>query len=151
MALELSDKKWRLAFSDGKRKLQKVIDAGSVAALCEQIRLTKQRWALAESAAVVSCDQAGRDGFWLHRELEALGVENHVVDAASIEVSRLGGAGHMKASLQREWRPLVSLETHCTTCAHFAILPPTVPLIRKRSFTTWPIYQHRIMYTPLPL
>jgi transposase len=37
---------------------------------------------------VVSCYEAGRDGFWLHRQLSALGVKNRVVDAASIEVSR---------------------------------------------------------------
>jgi transposase len=33
----------------------------------------------------VSCYEAGRDGFWLHRALAALGVTNHVVDSASIE------------------------------------------------------------------
>jgi transposase len=32
--------------------------------------------------------EAGRDGFWLHRQLASLGIVNHVVDAASIEVSR---------------------------------------------------------------
>ncbi len=37
--------------------------------------------------AVVGCYEAGRDGFWLHRQL-AVGIANRVVDAASIEVSR---------------------------------------------------------------
>jgi transposase len=37
---------------------------------------------------VVSCYEAGREGFWLHRVLVAEGVENRVVDAASIEVNR---------------------------------------------------------------
>lgn len=37
---------------------------------------------------VVSCYEAGRDGFWIHRALEMLGVENHVVDSAAIEVNR---------------------------------------------------------------
>ena len=40
------------------------------------------------SAQVVSCYEAGRDGFWLHRHLRSVGIENEVVDAASIEVSR---------------------------------------------------------------
>ena len=35
-----------------------------------------------------SCYEAGRDGFWIHRALLAAGVENVVVDSASIEVSR---------------------------------------------------------------
>jgi transposase len=36
----------------------------------------------------VSCYEAGRDGFWLHRQLTELGIDNQVVDAASIEVAR---------------------------------------------------------------
>ncbi|MBW3631034.1 MAG: IS110 family transposase, partial [Gemmatimonadetes bacterium] len=38
----------------------------------------------------MSCYEAGRDGFWIHRALRAMGVENLVVDSASIEVSRRG-------------------------------------------------------------
>ena len=36
----------------------------------------------------MSCYEAGRDGFWLHRSLVAHGVENLVIDSASIEVNR---------------------------------------------------------------
>ena len=35
-----------------------------------------------------SCYEAGRDGFWLHRWLIAQGIDNLVVDSASIEVNR---------------------------------------------------------------
>jgi hypothetical protein len=37
---------------------------------------------------VVSCFEAGRDGFWLHRLLSAHGVINHVVEPTSILVIR---------------------------------------------------------------
>jgi transposase len=37
---------------------------------------------------VSSCYEAGRDGFWLHRFLESEGVDNVVIDSASIEVNR---------------------------------------------------------------
>jgi transposase len=37
---------------------------------------------------VVSCYEAGRDGFWLHRALLKIGVENQIVDSSSIEVNR---------------------------------------------------------------
>jgi len=37
---------------------------------------------------VVTCYEAGRDGFWLHRFLRAHGIENRIVDSASIEVNR---------------------------------------------------------------
>ena len=40
------------------------------------------------SSRVLSCYEAGRDGFWLHRHLISIGIENEVIDAASIEVSR---------------------------------------------------------------
>jgi transposase len=37
---------------------------------------------------IVSCFEAGPDGFWLHRALLAGGIENHVVEPTSILVSR---------------------------------------------------------------
>ncbi|MCP4487404.1 MAG: hypothetical protein GY820_08825 [Gammaproteobacteria bacterium] len=36
----------------------------------------------------MSCYEAGRDGFWIHRALVAEGIDNKVLDSASIEVSR---------------------------------------------------------------
>jgi transposase len=88
MAMELSNEKWRLAFGDGTRQRQVVIAAGDVAALGEQIGKAKAKWELSADTPVVSCYEAGRDGFWLHRQLTELGIDNRVVDAASIEVSR---------------------------------------------------------------
>lgn len=41
--------------------------------------------AWAKKAPVISCYEAGRDGFWLHRALIGIGVTNLVVDSASIE------------------------------------------------------------------
>ena len=37
---------------------------------------------------MISCYEAGRDGFWLHRYLIAQGITNYVVDSSSIEVDR---------------------------------------------------------------
>jgi transposase len=37
---------------------------------------------------VVSCYEAGYDGFWLHRLLEAHGIRNYVIDPASLQVDR---------------------------------------------------------------
>jgi transposase len=48
----------------------------------------KRLFGLPTDAAVISCYEAGRDGFWLHRYLRAQGVTNHVIDSASIEVNR---------------------------------------------------------------
>jgi transposase len=90
MALELSNSKWRLGFTIGlgqSPRLRKLV-AGDLRGLMEEIHLSKVRFRLSESAPVMSCYEAGRDGFWLHRYLVAQGVDNQVVDSASIEVNR---------------------------------------------------------------
>jgi transposase len=48
----------------------------------------RRRFGLEETAAVKSCYEAGREGFWVHRALIQMGIDNIVVDAASIEVNR---------------------------------------------------------------
>jgi transposase len=56
--------------------------------LQQEIAKAKKRFGLADDAPVRSCYEAGRDGFWLHRHLIAQGIDNKVVDSASIEVNR---------------------------------------------------------------
>ena len=92
MAIELSARRWQLAFGLGLAtpSRRRVIAAGDEAALQEEIAAARQRFGLAASATVRSCYEAGRDGFWVHRLLERIGVVNVVVDSASIEVSRRG-------------------------------------------------------------
>lgn len=90
MAMELSNTKWGLGFTIGlgqPPRLRK-LDARNLDGLMDEIRLSKKRFGLPESASVMSCYEAGRDGFWLHRYLIAQGVLNQVVDSASIEVNR---------------------------------------------------------------
>ncbi len=88
MALELSDKKWKLGFSNGEKNRQKTMAAGDWVELHNQMDLAKQKLRLATDCGIVSCYEAGRDGFWIHRGLEAEGMENFVVDSASLEVNR---------------------------------------------------------------
>lgn len=89
MAFELSEKDWKLALGDGVRSPSRyTVAAGDTARLLECIAKAKARCALAPEARVHSCYEAGRDGFWLHRWLILHGIENIVVDSASIEVNR---------------------------------------------------------------
>jgi transposase len=89
MAMELSATKWRLAFSPGTQRIrEKTIHAADSEALVREIAAAKKRFGLAEDAKVVSCYEAGRDGFWVHRQLSDLGVDNVVVDPASMRVNR---------------------------------------------------------------
>ena len=90
MAFELSEKTWKLGFTTGhgQKPRERTVAARESARLLQEIAQAKKRFGLPETAPVVSCYEAGREGFWLHRFLQAQGVTNHVVDSSSIEVNR---------------------------------------------------------------
>jgi transposase len=90
LAFELSLKDWKLAFSRGlgERPLLRRVAAGDRTGLERVVAEAKDKLGLAPSAPVMSCYEAGRDGFWLHRYLVSIGVRNRIVDSASIEVNR---------------------------------------------------------------
>jgi len=90
MAFELGGKKWKLAFTVGRgqKPRLKTIDGRDQEAVKVEIDAAKKRFGLPGDCRVVSCYEAGRDGFWLHRYLESIGAENQIVDSASIEVPR---------------------------------------------------------------
>jgi transposase len=90
MALELSLATWKLAFTVGSGQKPRIrsVPAGALLRLMDEIRLANKRFGLPEDAAVISCYEAGRDGFWIHRFLVSQGIQNIVVDSASIEVNR---------------------------------------------------------------
>jgi transposase len=90
LALELSQKKWKLGFtaSLGQKAWKRRVEAGDLMELDQAIELARKRFGLPAGCRVLSCYEAGRDGFWLHRYLKSQGVESLVVDSASIEVNR---------------------------------------------------------------
>ena len=90
LAFELGWTSWSLAFTTGmaQKPRLRTIPARDLEALRREIQRARQRFELPDDAPVVSCYEAGRDGFWLHRYLLRHGVENRIVDAASIEVNR---------------------------------------------------------------
>jgi len=90
LAFELSEAHWKLGFTIGigQRPRERNITSCDLVALQEEIQRAKKRFGLPETAKVVSCYEAGRDGFWLHRYLTQAGVENLIVDSSSIEVNR---------------------------------------------------------------
>jgi transposase len=92
IALELSRASWVVAVHTplaDKISLHKLEggDSAGLLALIARLRARLER-ALGRPVAVVSCYEAGYDGFWLHRLLEAHGVQNHVFDPASLQVDR---------------------------------------------------------------
>ena len=71
LAFELGARVWKLGFTVGvgQRPYVRQIPAGAVSVLAAEIARAKTRFGLSAERAVVSCYEAGRDGFWLHRYL----------------------------------------------------------------------------------
>ena len=90
LAFELSEAHWKLGLTIGvgQRPRERNIRSCDLVALRDEIQRAKKRFDLPASVMVVSCYEAGRDGFWLHRYLTQEGIENLVVDSSSIEVNR---------------------------------------------------------------
>ena len=90
VALELSQDKWLLACATAAAEKPRFrsVPARDLKRLQEEIAKAKVRFGLPAEAPVRSCYEAGRDGFWLHRALLSLGIDNVVVDSGAIEVNR---------------------------------------------------------------
>jgi transposase len=90
VALELAKKEWKLAMTAGFEVAPRLwtVAAGDLVAVRRALEKGRAWFGLAATARVLSCYEAGRDGFWIHRALAGLGVANRVVDSASIEVNR---------------------------------------------------------------
>jgi transposase len=93
VSLELSRSTWlitSLSPGGGEKMSKHGLSAGNIAALLARLSELKQK-AFArtgQSFQVIVIQEAGLDGFWIHRVLQSEGVESHVVDPASIATSR---------------------------------------------------------------
>lgn len=92
VALELSRSTWLIGSSTpGSNRISKhqvpAADTTALLALLKRLKARAER-SCGTTVRVISIHEAGLDGFWVHRFLEANGVESHVVDAASIAVNR---------------------------------------------------------------
>jgi transposase len=90
LALELSSKKWKAGMTRGRglKQRNKSLDASDFAGLEIAISRAKKRFGFSPDTPVVCCYEAGRDGFWIHRRLERMGLRNIVIDPASVDVKR---------------------------------------------------------------
>jgi transposase len=112
LAMELSHKQWKLGFSEGKSVRARIrsIEARDFQALGSEIEQAKRHFGLEATVATVSCYEAGREGFWIHRALTEKGIGNVVVDAASIDVQRRKRAKTDRLDAESLVRKLVRYE-----------------------------------------
>src|SRR6201997_5917135 len=93
MSLELSRSTWlvtSLSPGKGEKMSKRSVEAGDIAELLKLFAELKRKAQVrtGESYPIITIQEAGLDGFWLHRRLQQEGVESHVVDPASIATPR---------------------------------------------------------------
>jgi transposase len=90
VAFELGKKDWKLAMTSGfgVKPWLRTVPGGDLRGVERALARGRERFGLSRSAVMMSCYEAGRDGFWIHRALTQLGLGNRVVDSSSIEVNR---------------------------------------------------------------
>jgi transposase len=135
VVFELSKSKWKIGVMlPGSAKLSRyTVDGGDLAATSAV--LAKARSRVAGPVRVVSAYEAGYDGFWLHRWLEAQGVENRVLDSASIQVNRRARRAKTdKLDLDQLMRVLAALERGEPKVCSVA-RPPSVEAEDERRIT----------------
>ncbi len=71
VAFELREKTWKLGFTTGhgQKPRERTVTARHQERVLEEIAQAKRRLGVPDTAPVVSCYEAGREGFWLHRFL----------------------------------------------------------------------------------
>jgi transposase len=93
VSLELSRKTWlitSLSPGNGQKMSTRQVEGGDLAGLRRHFS-ELQRKALERTGKkypIITIQEAGLDGFWLHRALQQEGIESYVVDAASIAAAR---------------------------------------------------------------
>src|SRR5947207_4215646 len=90
VAFELGKKEWKLAMTSGFgiAPWLRSVAGGDWGGVGRALAQGRARLGLPAAAPVVSCYEAGRDGFWSNRALQERGIRNRVVDSASLEVDR---------------------------------------------------------------
>ena len=118
ISLELSRSRWIVTSlsPSGAEKMSKYsVPGGDLAGLMERFRLlvAKAKARSGQDFPIVTIQEAGLDGFWIHRALEKEGIESHVVDPASIATSR----ARLPPSLRQvtRWPPMPAMKSASAT------------------------------------
>lgn len=95
MAIELSSSEWKLAFADSlarNPRIRTIRICGlfdvTRKELVKEIVAAKKAFGFPDDCKVVSCYEAGRQGFWVHRCLIAMSIQNFIVEPTSMLVNR---------------------------------------------------------------
>src|SRR5580692_9023854 len=91
-AIELSKQSWVIGFITplSAKISRRILSGGDWKGLLDLIEEVRARVSreTGRTVDVISCYEAGYDGFWLHRLLEAHGIRNYAIDPASLQTDR---------------------------------------------------------------
>jgi transposase len=95
VSLELSRRTWvitSLSPGGGAKMSKHSVPASDVSGLLRRFSELRRKATarMGQDFPIIVIQEAGLDGFWIHRMLQSEGIESHVVDAASILTSRRG-------------------------------------------------------------
>ena len=90
LAFDLGNTEWTFACTTAVAVAPRVrtMPARDLPRLVAEFEAARRHFGLPPAAPIRTCDEAGRDGLWLHRALAGGGIPNVIVDSASIEVNR---------------------------------------------------------------
>ena len=93
VSLELSRSTWvitSLSPGGGEKMSKHAVPSGDIPALLARLSQLKEkaRARTGQVFPIIVIQEAGLDGFWIHRVLQQEGIESYVVDPASIATSR---------------------------------------------------------------
>jgi transposase len=137
--LELSRSSWlitSLSPGGGEKMSKHSVPGGDFAGLMKRFAQLQEKAKLrtGQSFRIIVVQEAGLDGFWIHRALQNEGIESHIVDAASIATSRQPAGG------QRPTRSMVKRWFECcspTSAANLgSVLWSRRPLPAKKTAAT---------------
>jgi transposase len=150
VAIELSTKEWLLTMATAPhaQRQRARIRPGDREALAGVLADAKRRSGLLPAAPVRSCYEAGRDGFWPHRLVTALGAVNVVVDSSSIEVPRRARRAKTdRLDGEKLLRLLLRYWSGERDCWHIVHVPaPAVEAARHASRALTTLQQERTRY-----
>ena len=108
VSLELSRSRWLITSmspGNGEKMSKHAVRGGDVTGLLARFSCLKEK-ALARTGQrfpILVIQEAGLDGFWIHRMLQAEGIESHVVEPASLAISRRRRRARPTSSMARRW------------------------------------------------
>ena len=117
VGLELSKSVWKLAFASTDQQNLRIRDvaAGDLGQFQREIREAKRKVDLPEDGQVVTCFEAGRDGFWIHRALDS--------PCLGFTVPWKSPGRATTSSNPLPWRPIVSMSSEVTSDGYPSRLP----------------------------